>query len=173
MTANNFSKLFSKYKRKQNENNLPSNLIPLEIERWELYRDLVTKRGFKTLSEDKKELLEYLVGDTFPMARAYESHPMRHVKLNPTYDYATKSFPLWENIYRIANCIGTSYEQVSVRAGLRAAIKDLIDFLKTLDLDKLDHEVKTYEKRLKGRRSAATYKAISGRRYLKNYPNPR
>jgi hypothetical protein len=167
-----FSKIFAKYKRQPREDTRPSNLIPLEIERWNKYRDLVSKRGFKALSEDKEEFINYLTGDTFPMARAYESHPLRNIKLNPTYDPATKSFPLWENIYKVAMRIGTSYDKVSVRAGLRAAIKELVTFLESIDLNYEDSKVKKFESKLQSRRKFVSYQAIITKTYLKGYPQP-
>jgi len=168
----NFSKVFDKYKRTKNENTLPSNLIPLEIERWEKYRELVTKRDFKTLKRDKDQFIEYLKGDTLPMSRVYESNKHRTIELNPLFDKQNRTFPLWENISIVAHHIGDSYEYTSARAGLRAAVKDLIETLKALDLNKLDREVKEFDRKLQNKRSFVTYKAIVSRRLLKHYPMP-
>lgn len=172
------SRYFNQFREQKNESSLPSHLIPLEIDRWELYRKLVLKRSRKYLIKDKPEFIKYLIGNTLPMSRCFEDHSNRVVGLNPLFDEETSTFPYWERVNQAVRYIGSDVEpskaEPSVKSELHRALNSYIKALKDLDVNELDSLVVKYESNLQGHRSKVAYKAIEGRRFLKEgeYPMP-
>lgn len=171
------SRFFDKFRPQKDWKLMPSEMVPLEIERWETYKKLITKRSRKYLKKDKKELQKYLVGNTFPLAEVYENNPDRLVELNPLFDKTTRSFPLWENIKIAVDNIGIDNEKgkeiPTIKTAINEALRNMIDKLKSLDLKALDTEVLKFDIRLKKARNAAVGQAISKKIRLLKYPQPR
>ncbi len=168
-----FSKYFNGFKRVEDESSfpMPSQLIPKEIERWELYQKLVAHRTNKYLIADKDQFIKYLNGDTLPLARVFEASQTRPKELNPMYDKINKIFPLWDAISRLVHLIGEDYKSYTVKAGLISALKDYINFLKSLNLKELDDKVRKYDGQLHKKRKAIISAHIASKTKLKNYPH--
>jgi hypothetical protein len=168
-----FHKTFNQFKETANESKKPSVLIPREIFRWILYKKLVEQRTRKFLLKDKEYFLQYLIGDTLPMSRAYESHPNRCVELNPMYNLKTRTFPRWEKLAIAVNSIGRDkkYPHGSVKFEIIRSLSELIYHLRHLNLKKLDEAVGEFDEKLKKARLSAIDNAIE-EKVLLVYPNP-
>lgn len=171
------SRFFEKFRPQKDWKLIPSEMIPLEIERWETYKKLITKRSRKYLKKDKSELQKYLVGNTFPLSEAYENNSNRLAELNPLFDKDTRSFPLWEKIKIAVNCIGEDNKKgkeiPTVKTAINEALRNMIEKLKSLDTSALDAEVVSFDYRLEKARKDAVRLAISKKILLPFYPQPK
>ncbi len=171
------SRFFEKYRPQKDWKLIPSEMVPLEIERWETYKKLITKRSRKYLKKDKAELKKYLVGNTFPLGEVYENNLDRLVELNPLFDKETRTFPLWNNIKIAVNSIGIDNERgkeiPTIKTAINEALRNMIEKLKSLDLAALDAEINKFDFRLEKARKDAIKIAISKKILLTHYPKPR
>jgi hypothetical protein len=171
------SRFFEKYRPQKDWNLIPSEMLPLEIERWETYKKLITKRSRKYLKKDKTELQKFLIGNTFPLGEVYENNPDRVIELNPLFDKETKTFPLWEKIKIAVDSIGIDSgpekEIPTVKTAINEALRAMIEKLKSLDVQELDAEVAQFDYRLEKARKDAVRQAISKKVKLPYYPKPR
>lgn len=170
-------RFFEKYKIKEGTNLKPSEAAELEIERWETYKKLITKRSRKYLKKDKKELQKYLLGNTFPLASVYESNSNRLIEMNPLFDVQTKTFPLWEKIKIAVDCIGIDIEDgkeiPTVKTVINEGLRDMINFLGSIDWTVEDQLIEAFDKKLEILRKNAITRAITKKILLINYPGPR
>jgi hypothetical protein len=171
------SRFFEKYRSQKSWKLIPSEMVPLEIERWETYKKLITKRSRKYLKKDKIELQKYLVGNTFPLSEVYENNPNRLVELNPLFDKEARIFPLWNEIKIAVNSIGVDNEKgkeiPTVKTAINEALRNMIEKLKSLDLEALDAEVTKFDFRLEKARRDIIRMAISKKIILPHYPQPK
>ena len=171
------SRFFEKFRPQKDWELIPSKMVPLEIERWETYKKLITKRSRKYLKKDKAELKKYLIGNTFPLGEVYENNPDRLIELNPLFDKETKSFPLWDKIKIAVNSIGVDNEKgkeiPTIKTAINEALRNMIEKLKSLDLETLDYEISKFDFRLEKARKDAIRNAISKKILLAHYPQPR
>ncbi len=171
------SRFFEKFRPQKDWKLIPSEMVPLEIERWETYKKLITKRSRKYLKKDKAELQKYLGGNTFPLGEVYENNPNRLAELNPLFDKDTKSFPYWEKIKIAVNCIGVDNEKgkeiPTIKTAINEALRNMIEALKLLDVDELDAEVSRFDYRLEKARKDAVRHVISKKILLPFYPQPK
>jgi len=171
------SRFFDKFRPQKDWKLIPSEMVPLEIERWETYKKLITKRSRKYLKKDKTELQKYLFGNTFPLAEVYENNTDRLIEMNPLFDKGTRTFPLWENIKIAVDSIGIDTEKgkeiPTVKTAINEALRNMIDALKALDLKTLDAEVLKFDLKLKKARAAVIGIALSKKIKITQYPQPR
>jgi len=118
------SRFFNKFRPQKGWKLIPSEMVPLEIERWETYKKLITKRSRKYLKKDKIELQKYLFGNTFPLAEVYENNPDRLIEMNPLFDKNTRTFPLWEDIKITVDSIGIDTEKGKEIPTIKTAINE-------------------------------------------------
>lgn len=166
-------KYFEEFTFKSHEVLLPSIMIPLEIKRWEMYKRLISKRSYKYLVKDKKELQKYLRGNSFPLSRVYEGNFNRHINLNPTYDINNRLFPKWNQLKLAVNAIGIKEDIITIKTCIKTALNDIIQELKELNIEFLDNQVRTFDKKLKKQRLYMEKNAIINKIILKNYPQPK
>jgi hypothetical protein len=158
-------KEFEKFESERNENPLPSLMIPLEIERWQKFKQEIQHRNKKQLYIDRNELLELLTGPTHPISRAYEFNPSSRIEYNPLYNRKHKSFPLWHAIYLGVYAIGYGKTEAPtyVKNAIIASTNRLIRFLQRLDFKKLDAQVIAFNIRLNAARNKAIAYAVENR----------
>jgi len=171
------SRFFNKFRPQKGWKLIPSEMVPLEIERWETYKKLITKRSRKYLKKDKIELQKYLFGNTFPLAEVYENNPDRLIEMNPLFDKNTRTFPLWEDIKITVDSIGIDTEKgkeiPTIKTAINEALRNMIDALKSLDLKTLDAKVLKFDIELKKARAASIGWALSKKVNIMHYPMPR
>jgi len=170
------NRVFDRFKLQKGTQLLPSLMIPLEIERWELYKKEVTKRSRKYLKKDKAELQKLLIGNTFPLGDVYENNPNRLIDLNPMFDKETKTFPYWEKVKIAVDCISIDMEPgkeiPTVKTVINEALREMIEKLKSLDLQKLDEEIMAFDYKLEDARKDVIKIAISKKKLISYYPHP-
>jgi hypothetical protein len=171
------SRFFEKFRPQKDWELIPSKMIPLEIERWETYKKLITKRSRKYLKKDKNELKKFLIGNTCPLSEVYENNPNRIIELNPLFDKESRTIPLWEKIKISVDCIGidneTGKEIPTIKTAINEALRNMIEKLKSLDAEALDSEVYKFDFRLEKARKDAIRVAITKKILLTHYPQPK
>lgn len=171
------SRFFEKFKPKEGVKLLPSEAAELEVERWEIYKKLITKRSKKYLKKDKKELQKYLVGNTFPLSQVFENNQDRLIELNPLFDIDTRTFPLWSNIKLAVDNIGIDLdkdkEYPTVKTAINESLRNIIDFIKSRDWEKINDEVQRFDSRLEKARKGAISHVLAKKVLLNHYPTPK
>jgi len=145
----NFS-LFDPFKSTADERRpMPSETLPKEVKRWQLFRKLVQNRTRVTLFRDREELLKLMRGSTHPLQRSYElCSPARAIELNPLYSPETKNFPLWEQIYEAVLALGFGTNKAAppqIKGAIVMHANNLINKLQNLNIETLDGQVQQFD----------------------------